>query len=181
MGEREVRAMQEFARRHASKPRPLRDWERTAYGFLSLEAGHYLKDQTWQMQPKQCFRPTGILVWPAGERDGVRAFERRSAMIESVLVGTDEQLLGGRGVPAGAFRVPITPESFLRHYLQNPTDERYSDGRVVLIGARIKTTPLDGPSWLSFPTIHPALCIRVRFSGALVGLVVVGHELVPSV
>lgn len=167
------------ARRQRMQPGglvPLRDFERVAYGFIASEPASMLRDRTWRAQPQRAFRATGVLVWVASEREGVRPFEAASVVIESMLFAGVEQLEGGRGVPAAAFRAPITPGLFLRLYLEEPRNQPQPIEH--LIGERNKTTPLDtAPSWIQFPAVPAGAPIEVRFSGALVGLVVVGHQL----
>jgi hypothetical protein len=152
---------------------PLRDFERVAYGFIATDRESIQRDTTWHFAVQAPFRATGIVVWAADRSDGGCPSE---TMIESLLFHYVEQLDGGRGVPAGAFRAPLTPAQFLSCYLEEPPNPPQPLQH--LIGERIKATPLDTtPSWIQFPAIPTAAQIEVRFRGALVGLAIVGHQL----
>jgi hypothetical protein len=161
--------------------RALRSYTRVAYGFVATNSDGILRDQTWEMRTGGVFRPHSFVVWEpiavppqpprfayvAGER---RRFER--AVIESLHIGLDEQLAGP--VPAVVFApVDVSPEQFLEHWLVKPRVPATAFER--LVSEPVKASP--GQLGLVFATAGIGVVLSVRFTGALLGLLLVGDQL----
>lgn len=147
-----------------SKVRDLYSYHQAAYGFIATSPEQVQHDGTWEGMPQVPFRPLLVVVWSVGR-----------AWIESLKLGTVEQLLGG--VPAQLFEVPLSPEKFLADWLGRP--DRHAP-LVQLIGARMKRRlPIDegAPRWLYFPTVSVGSPMSARFKGELRGFLLLGHEL----
>ncbi len=150
---------------HRMPMRPRQGEHRVGYGFFKPEGN---REGQWTMSPLDCFRATKIYAWTPEDA--------RAARIESLLIGSDEQLEPGGSLPADLFTSWVSPRQFLEMYggLEDPAPGFY---RVLM-----KNLPAQ-PHFLvalDFPTLSIGKWLTVGWSGALTALFVCGRELLPQ-
>ena len=134
------------------------------YGFLAPEGN---RQGRWQFSPQDCFRATKIYAW---------AWKGETALISSLLFGSDEQLAGDHPLPADLFSSWVSPKQFLEIYggVDDPVAGQHRVLCKHLPGQPCFAVTLD------FPTLSLGGEFEVAWTGPLHAFFVCGRELLPQ-